>query len=256
MKNIIKKLKFHNTTYIFILIYFLCGYFKAIIAIFSVVLIHECGHVFMSLLCKYKIKRITIYPFGGITESEKLINSPIIKDFLVYLGGFIFQIIFFVFLNILLKNNLINTELYNVIKKYNYFILVFNLIPIIPLDGYLLLNLILNKLFSYYMSLRLSLIISVIFFIGFFYFYQNNYIIMGFLLYNSFIYYKNINYFYNKFLLERYLYSLSYNKIKYYKGLNLKMLSRECLAYFKENNKYINEKNILNKKFDNKLSFW
>ena len=90
----------------------------------------------------------------------------------------------------------------------------------------------------------------------FLYFYKENYVIIGFLVYNSIIYLKNIKIFYKRFILERYLYDLTFDKIKYFNEINLHKLTRDCFCYFKNDNSYISEKKLLNKKFDNIRSFW
>ncbi len=209
----------------------------------------------MGYLCGYKINKVIIYPFGGITKTNTLINSPLKKDLIVFVGGFIFQILLLFLFFLLYKNSLIQSELYYLFKKYNTFIFLFNLIPIIPLDGYLILNILFNKIFPYYKSLWLSLIVSILSIILFLCFYKNNYVIILFLLFNIINYLKNINSLYNCFILERYLYDFPYYKIKYFKDMNLKKLSKECYCYFKEEKGYINEKKLLNKKFDNIQSF-
>lgn len=251
MINILKKFEVNNSTYLFILLYFLCGFIKNIIAIYLIVIVHEFGHVLMAYLCGYKIKKVTIYPFGGITKTDTLLNSPLKKDLLVFVGGFIFQFFLYVVMIFLKQNSVINLNFFNMFLKYNWFIFIFNLIPIIPLDGYLILNNLFNKFFSYYKSLWFSLIISIISLVLFLYYYQDNYVIIIFLLFNIINYLKNINKLYNRFLLERYLYDFPYYKIKYFNNMDLKKIYKECLCFFKEKNNYLNEKRILNKKFDN-----
>lgn len=256
MMNILKKFEINSSTYIFILLYFLCGFIKNIMVIYLIVIIHELGHVVMALLCRYKIKKVIIYPFGGITKTDTLLNSPLKKDLLVFCGGFIFQGFLYLLMILLKQNSIINLDFFNIFIKYNWFIFVFNLIPIIPLDGYLILNVLFNKFFSYYKSLWLSLIISIISLALFLYYYQDNYVIITFLLFNLMNYLKNINVLYNRFILERYLYDFSYHKIKYFNNIDLKKIPRECLCYFKNKNKFLSEKQILHKRFDNVSRIW
>lgn len=257
MKNIQKKFEINSSTYFFVLLYFLCGFIKNILIIYFIVLIHEMGHIAMSLISGYKIKKITIFPFGGITETNVLLNSSLKKDFMVFNGGFLFQIILQVIIFILHKNfAAIDLNFYNLFSKYNLFILFFNLIPIIPLDGYLILNNIFNILFSYLTSLWISLFLSIISLCLFVYYYRSNQIIIIFLIFNIINYLKNIDVLYNRFILERYLYKLPFYKIKYYQDSNLKKIKRETLCYFKIENTYQSEKELLNKKFDNNKRIW
>jgi len=243
MKKFFNKFKINNYTYFFFVACALCGYLKNISIIFFICLIHEMGHIFFIKLFKYEIVSVELLPFGGFTTTNKLINSNINKDIIIAFGGILFQIIFIIFLY-LLKNNF-NLITYNLFINYNFILIIFNLIPIIPLDGNNILHLFLEKFFSYKISYYLNLILSLIFLILFFiinYIYNiDNYFIISFLIYKGIMYFKNYKHLNNRFLLERYLYDLKYNKIEN-NTKNIQSLKKGVLHYFKENNKYINEK--------------
>ena len=70
-----KIIRVSNTTLYLLFILFLCCYIRVCITIFLIVLIHEVGHVLVCLLFGYKIKSVTLYPFGGLTRVEKDINT-------------------------------------------------------------------------------------------------------------------------------------------------------------------------------------
>ena len=134
--------------------------------------------------------------------------------------------------------------------------MMFNLIPIIPLDGNNIIHLLLEKIFSYQVSYFLNFTISIVFliiFVAINYVYRlDNYFIVSFLLYKIIIYIKNYKYMYNRFLLERYLYKFKYNKINN-NTKDIKYLRKNVLHYFKNNNKYISEINKLKEYFNNNL---
>ncbi len=243
MKNILQKIKINNFTYFFIILCFLCGYIKNIFIIFSICLIHEMGHIFFIKLFNYKVLSISITPFGGYTYIEKKINSDINKDLLISIGGILIQLIFLLFLFIF-KNNF-NLITYNLYIKYNIILIIFNLIPIIPLDGNKIIHLLFEKFFSYHLSYRLNSIISFFFLILFifmnYYLNLDNYFIISFLLYQFIIYIKNEKYLNKRFLLERYLYDLDYQRIDNHTK-NIDDLKKNVLHFFKEDNKYIKEK--------------
>ena len=85
------------------------------------------------------------------------------------------------------KNNLIRDNTYNLFNSYNKTIMIFNLLPIIPLDGYIFLRSILEYIFSYKKTYYISLIISIISIILFISYNEifslNNYLIISFLIY-------------------------------------------------------------------------
>lgn len=256
MKNILSKIDINVSTLLFILLYFFCGYIKDIIIIYFIIFFHELGHVFMSLLFKRKILKITLYPFGGITKTNSYLNSSMKEDFYIYIGGILFQIVLELIVVLLYYNQIIDFDLITKIYMYNHSMILFNLLPIIPLDGYLLFNLLFNKYLAYYKSLYFSFFLSILILIWFTLKNYDNYIIISFLIYNSTIYLKNIGFLYNRFILERYLYDFNYKKILYYNYDNLKALRKNCFCYFKKNNRYQSEKKILMKKFDNYNIFW
>lgn len=127
--------------------------------------------------------------------------------------------------------------------------LIFNILPIIPLDGAKMLNLILSKYINYNLSNKLTVVVSLITIVIFLYSkeYENNYSLilsLGVLLQNIYLFYKDINYIYNKFLLERYLYNFNYTKTKTIKNKDRMYKNKNHL--FKNNNKILSEKEFLN----------
>lgn len=217
MKNILNKIEFHYSYLIIALSFILTGYFKVLLILTSIILFHELGHIIMMLLLKNKIKKIIIYPFGGMIKTNTLENEKLINSFLISIFGFIFQIIYYLLIIFLYKNNLIKQNIFEIYKMYNINMLIFNILPIIPLDGSKILNIFLNKFFSYkkscYLSVYISLIALIIILINLNKFNYSYIILLTLLLRNIYLYYKNIEYYFNKFLLERYLYKLKYNKL-------------------------------------------
>jgi len=243
MKNILNKFKINNYTYIFFLLCALCGYIKNICIIFIICLIHEFGHIFFIKLFKYRVISIEILPFGGFTTIDKRINSNINKDIIVAFGGILFQI--FLICIIFLFKGYLNVITYNLFIKYNLILIIFNMLPIIPLDGNNIIHLLLEKLFSYHLSYYLNFLLSILFLILFFivnYIYKlDNYFIISFLIYKTIIYIKEYKFLNNRFLLERYLYDFEYARIDN-QTKKINNLKKNVLHYFKSNNKYINEK--------------
>lgn len=253
MKNIFYKIKINNYTYFFFFICFLCGYFKNIAIIFLICLIHELGHVFFIKLFNYNIVSIELLPFGGFTTIDTKINNNINKDLLIACGGFIFQLLFMLFLY--LFQDYFNIITYNLFINYNLVLILFNLIPIIPLDGSNIIHLMLEKIFSYHLAYYLNFFISIIslfiFLIVNYYYHFDNYFIITFLLYKVVMYYKNYKYLEKRFLLERYLYDFDYDKIDNHTK-NIRDLKKNVLHYFKENNHYVMEKKKIKELFSEK----
>ena len=79
--------KINPLVYIFIIIMFFTGSFKEFIIIYSLIIIHECGHVLFSYLFKLKIKHIYLYPLGGVSVVESTLNINPIKELIILIMG-------------------------------------------------------------------------------------------------------------------------------------------------------------------------
>lgn len=187
------------------------GYFKPFLFMLLYLIIHESGHIIVGYVLGFKVIKINIYPCGLLTTFNMKINDSIIKDLLVALSGPLFQII-----------------LYLLIKKYyniHLFLLIFNLLPIYPLDGSKIVSDILYILFPYKISNNILFYISYIlclFILSFFIFNFNLfYLIIFIVLFIKVIsFYINLNYLFNLFILERIMYKFNFKILKKINNIN------------------------------------
>ena len=204
-------IEFHYTYLFIALSFIITGHVKDLLVFTSIIIFHELGHYLMAKINKVKVKKITIYPFGGY--------------------------------------------IYDLYTRYNNSILYFNLLPIVSLDGFKILNLTLSKIFPFDISNKLSLGISfitliLILIVNYYTFNYTLLLVLSVLIINIVNYYKDLNYIFNKFLVERYLYNLSYSKEKIIN--NKKKMYKDYRHIFKNGNKYLTEKKYLYDKY-NKL---
>lgn len=244
-----KIIKVNFLTIYFLLVLLLCGYLKIGIIIFFIVIIHELGHVLFIKLFKYQILDITLYPFGGVTRVSKDINTPVLKEILMASGGIIFQTLLFIAIYFMPLG--IETKI--LFYKYNLSIMVFNVLPIIPLDGSIILNAVLNKFFSFKMSYHLYFGVSCfgifLYLISNWWFSLNNYLMVALFIVKTYYAYKNYNYIFNKFLLERYLNKYEFRYLSTREG-NLDILKLDTYQYFREKEKIVGEDKKLKERFD------
>lgn len=225
--------KIHPIYIIVAFICFLTGYFRLFITTTLIILFHELGHILMMLYFNIEIEKVILLPFGGITITNDLVNRPLKQELLIAIMGPIFQIIYY----LLFQNSYL--------KMIHYPLLIFNLLPIIPLDGSKILNVILNKFFSFYKSETISIIISLItiFMIFIINFNLIVFIVLIFLIIETSKKYKTRKYLFNKFLYERRNYQLKFKKRKI---INKKMdMFKDCYHIFFVNNKYYTEKEYI-----------
>ena len=111
--------------------------------LFLSVLLHELAHSFVAIGEGIKVRDITLFFLGGMANLEKecatskgslkiAISGPIVSLFLAFL--------MILLSNILLESNLILSNLLKQVGSLNLLIGVFNLIPILPLDGGVILK--------------------------------------------------------------------------------------------------------------------
>lgn len=252
-----KLITFHNSYLILALCFILTGYYLNLVVFTSLIIVHEFGHYITAKLLQFNIEGIIIYPYGGITKINDLINRDINEELLVATAGIITQYLFYLLISFLYTKSYIREYTFNLYTIYNSRMIFFNLLPIYPLDGAKIIGLIFNKIFNYNMSNKLIILSSLItiFIILVLNIYELNYSnIMIYLILGSYVYdfVKKIKYLYNKFLLERYLYDIKYSKVKVINNFNNMYKNRTHVIY--SNNKYIEEKQFLKKIFSHKTS--
>ncbi len=243
---------FHPTYLIIALSYILTGYYLQLIVLTTLIIVHELGHFLIAKLLKFKVDKIIIYPYGGITKINDLINKDISKELLVAISGIIFQLLFYLIIIYLNKINIIRDYTLNIYSNYNCNLIIFNILPIYPLDGSKILNLLLSKYIYFNLANKITLIISIITILILITtnIYNNNYstIITFTIIINYLIKYKNnLKNIYHKFILERFLYRIKYNEIAIINNKNKMYKNRTHII--KENNYYLKEKDYLSKYF-------
>lgn len=244
MKNILNKIYIHPIFLLTLFIFISIGYFRFITYFMLLIIVHELGHIIISLIFKWNIDKIIILPFGGLTKYNEIINRPLIEEFLIAISGIIFQIVFY-----LILKNCIDYKYLNFI---NCFIIFFNLLPIYPLDGSKILNIFLNVITSYKNSLSITIIISYIFIIIFSLLFFNTNKIIGiiliFLLIQVNKLYRERKELFNKFLLERYLNDFKFKKKKTIN--NVDKMKKDYRHLFYIDGTYLTENYFLKKMFD------
>ena len=197
----------------------------------------------MAKYYKWKIEKVMLLPFGALTIFHEKINRPLKEEFLIAISGPLFQIMgVYIYIRFNYNEFIIN---------YSNFILIFNLLPIYPLDGSKILNVILNKLTSFKRSHLFTVYISFLIIIIIILKVKFNLILTMILL---FIFikvmdeYKNHNNIFNKFLFERYNNDFTFKKRKMINSIY--KMKRDYNHLFYNGNKYETEREILKKRFD------
>ena len=166
--NILNKIDIHPTTYIILLLSTLTGQFRILMFTMILIMIHELGHIIFGIIFNFKINRVSILPFGGNIKFDISLNEDPLKEILVTIMGPLFQVLGTL---ILINMPFITIKEAIEVKNISYSLLIFNLLPIVPLDGSKLLFLTINNFTSYkkshlyliYISVILSIILIIMF---------------------------------------------------------------------------------------------
>ena len=216
----------------------------------SIIIFHELGHILAAIYFNWNIERIVLLPFGGITIFNENIDKPLYEEFIICMMGPIFQITYYC-----LTKNIWD------IKIIHYNLLIFNLLPIIPLDGSKIMNLLLNKILNFKNSLLVTNLISVLFIIiielyALIYHKIVLLLVLIFLILKTIEQINRYKYIINRFILEH-LYSPAKNvKIKYIIGENPDNMYRDKKHIFIIKNKPYTERQIIKKRFDLSQKLW
>ncbi|GIN87007.1 stage IV sporulation protein FB [Heyndrickxia sporothermodurans] len=138
-------------------------------------------------------------------------NRPLKEELLIIAAGPFQHLWMAILMFALLKMSVLTQDFFNLFMGYNVMILVFNLLPIWPLDGGKILHILYSVNKPFLQSVRFSLISSVIFLIIFNIICMlltplnlNIWIVIIYLYLSLWAEWKQMNFVFMRFLLERY----------------------------------------------------
>ncbi|MCA0986209.1 M50 family metallopeptidase [Guptibacillus algicola] len=187
------------------------GRFKEVILLFSIVLIHELGHAVAAHYYRWRISKIVLLPFGGVAVVDEHGNRPIHEEFMVILAGPLQHLWMVGAGFVLFEAGMMSDSLFNLFIFHNMIVLLFNLLPIWPLDGGKLLFLLYTIMFPYKAAHRhmiyssgVFLLILILLTLLWFPEQLSLWLVISFLAAAHFKEWKHHPYVYFRFLLDRY----------------------------------------------------
>ncbi|GAA0456885.1 site-2 protease family protein [Alkalibacillus silvisoli] len=159
--KLIHTIQLHPLFLIFSVLAYFFGMFIELLCLTIIVLIHELGHYLAAKSFGWNVSKIVIWPFGGVMETEDYFNRPNKEEFIVTIAGPIQHIWLYGVIYLLSVIGL-NESVVSLLYFINTTILVFNLIPILPLDGGRFIFIAMNKLMAFHKSIASMTIISII----------------------------------------------------------------------------------------------
>jgi stage IV sporulation protein FB len=205
--------RFHPLFSIVLLLSLAAGYFIETATLFAIILIHEIGHVTAAKSFSWRVREVQLLPFGGVVVVDELGSMPVWQEIVVALAGPLQNVWMIATAFFLQWLGLISAEWSAYFIKANLFIAVFNLLPILPLDGGKILQSLLSLWQPFYRVIFITCILSFIFSLVLIVFsllhvlrggIQLNLLIIGiFLMYSNWYSYKSLSYHFMRFLINR-----------------------------------------------------
>ncbi|WP_070120807.1 M50 family metallopeptidase [Bacillus marinisedimentorum] len=211
MNDLFGKIHIHPLFWLVLGLGIASGRFTEVVLLFAVVFWHEIGHAAAAAYYKWRITSVMLLPFGGVAKVEEYGNRPAAEEAAVILAGPIQHLFIAVLAISLSMNGLLAPDLFRRLMEYNLTILLFNLLPVWPLDGGKLLFLLLSvrlpfkKAHAVMLLVSLGLLIICSAAVFFVIPYQLNlWLVFSFILFSLRQEWKQRGYLLIRFLLERY----------------------------------------------------
>lgn len=165
-----KIIKVHGITFsvhilffpIIVLLYFL-GYSKVMLILLIIILIHELSHGFIAMLFGIKIKEIEILPFGGVVKLDKSLNFTNREEIFISAAGPISNMVLSATVFFFQKYSRWENSDIDFVILSSLVIGIFNIIPVLPLDGGRIFRGFLSYLLGYKNATKIIAIFSKLF---------------------------------------------------------------------------------------------
>lgn len=208
-------ISFHPFFVIIMLTSVLTGHFPELLALFAIVFIHELGHVFAARMYGITVLSVQMLPFGGVAVMEDTGLLTAGREIAIALAGPLQNILLIGASLLLHAAGLWDGPFLDYFIQSNLLIALFNLLPVLPLDGGKISQALCSIILPYHATLVWSHRISLLFsglLIAYSLFpllaekegIRFNLLLIGlFLLYSNLMDYRNIPYRFLRFLMNR-----------------------------------------------------
>lgn len=123
------------------------GGVSRVLAALCTLLLHECGHLTAAKLCGASVSEVEITPLGGVITVENPDALTVGKRFLLACFGPLFSLLGCLLSPALFASGAASFAFVAAFAKANLLLLLFNLLPVLPLDGGHMLEAVLRRFF-------------------------------------------------------------------------------------------------------------
>lgn len=222
IKDILSTIRVHPLFWFVLAAGVISGRFYEVLILFMIVFIHEMGHGIAAHFFNWSIEKIELLPFGGVAQTNEYGNRPLIEECIVVLAGPVQHLFLWVIAALLHQYAFLDQQMYMIFLLHNTTILVFNLLPVWPLDGGRLFRALCSFSYPFKEAVYKSLLFSSLLLLAlglwsviYYPLHLNLWAVMAFLGFAHFREWKQRSYLYIRFLMGRY-YNVSKPPLKLY----------------------------------------
>jgi len=145
------RIKLNAFFILFLFASYFAGWLHQSIVLFTSVILHELGHVMAAKKLGIKVIEVELMPYGGVVRMEELSKLGGTSEAVVSAAGPAASLV------LALAGSLLRGygKVFDLALRYNLIICIFNLLPIIPLDGGKIARNLLNFFMGYRQSTRI-----------------------------------------------------------------------------------------------------
>ncbi|MGE4271982.1 MAG: M50 family metallopeptidase [Desulfitobacterium sp.] len=125
----------HPTFWLVLLAYGVLGMITQALLIFLLVMGHELAHLLTAKAYGFRVIGLELYPFGGAALCEDLFEGRKLEESMMAMAGPVFNLILLFGAQTLRWEGIWTGPLSEDFVQINFWLAVFNLVPVLPLDG-------------------------------------------------------------------------------------------------------------------------
>ncbi|WP_240983241.1 M50 family metallopeptidase [Acididesulfobacillus acetoxydans] len=148
------QLKVHPTFFVMLAFYWVLGLGPQALLVFALVIGHETAHVLVGKAHGIRVKGLEIFPMGGVALCDDVFEGRKREEALMALAGPFFNAALLGTAEVLRRQGLWQGLWAADFIRYNFWLAVFNLLPVLPLDGGRVLRALLSGSFGFVKTTR------------------------------------------------------------------------------------------------------
>jgi len=140
----------------------LTGYFLEAVTLFGIVLVHELGHLAAAKGFGWRVREVQLLPFGGVIVVEELGTVATGEELIVTLAGPLQHVWMILTAWLVQWFGIGDPAWWNYFIEANVMIGLFNLLPVLPLDGGKVMQCLLGYVLPYHRTILYTAWISMV----------------------------------------------------------------------------------------------